>query len=103
MILLGTGLSFRSSRPGFPPGFTNHRAFVAAMSAPPLSPTTPRPGYQFLAGSVADDRFFFVNEPLIHASISVFVDYVANRTIRDVNAAWLASEPFQIICTTSPA
>ena len=80
--------------PGFPPGFTNHRAFVAAMSAPPLAPTTPRPGYQFLAGSVAEDRFFFVNEPLIHASISVFVDYVANRTIRDVSCGLAGERTF---------
>lgn len=80
--------------PGFPPGFTNHRAFVAAMSAPPLAPTTPRPGYQFLAGSVAEDRFFFVNEPLIHASISQFVDYVANRTIRDVNCGLAGERTF---------
>lgn len=80
--------------PGFPPGFTNHRAFVAAMSAPPLSPTTPRPGYQFLAGSVTEDRFFFVNEPLIHASISVFVDYVANRTIRDVSCGLAGERTF---------
>lgn len=80
--------------PGFPPGFTNHRAFVAAMSAPPLAPTTPRPGYQFLAGSVAEDRFFFVNEPLIHASISEFVDYVANRTIRDVNCGLAGERTF---------
>jgi pimeloyl-ACP methyl ester carboxylesterase len=77
--------------PGFPPGFTNHQAFVAAMSAPPLSPTTPRPGYNFLAGSVAEDRFFFVNEPLIHANIAQFVDYVATRTIRDVSCG-LAGE-----------
>jgi pimeloyl-ACP methyl ester carboxylesterase len=80
--------------PGFPPGFTNHQAFVAAMSAPPLSPTTPRPGYNFLAGSVAEDRFFFVNEPLIHASISVFVDYVANRTIRDVSCGLAGERTF---------
>ena len=80
--------------PGFPPGFTNHRAFVAAMSAPPLSPTTPRPGYQFLAGSVAEDRFFFVNEPLIHANIAVFVDYVANRTIRDVSCGLAGERTF---------
>ena len=80
--------------PGFPPGFTNHRAFVAAMSAPPLAPTTPRPGYQFLAGSVAEDRFFFVNEPLIHASISEFVDYVANRTIRDVSCGLAGERTF---------
>jgi pimeloyl-ACP methyl ester carboxylesterase len=80
--------------PGFPPGFTNHRVFVAAMSAPPLSPTTPRPGYQFLAGSVAEDRFFFVNEPLIHANIAVFVDYVANRTVRDVNCGLAGEQTF---------
>ena len=83
-----------SPLPGFPPGFSNHRAFVAAMSAPPLAPTTPRPGYQFLAGSVAEDRFFFVNEPLIHASISVFVDYVANRTIRDVSCGLAGERTF---------
>ena len=80
--------------PGFPPGFTNHQAFVAAMSAPPLSPTTPRPGYNFLAGSVAEDRFFFVNEPLIHANIAVFVDYVTNRTVRDVNCGLAGERTF---------
>src|SRR5919205_947761 len=40
--------------PGFE-GLTNHRAWVAVMSAPPVGPTTPRPGYFFLAGSVAND------------------------------------------------
>ncbi len=83
-----------SPLPGFPPGFSNHRAFVAAMSAPPLSPTTPRPGYNFLAGSVAEDRFFFVNEPLIHDNIAGFVDYVANRTIRDVNCGLAGERTF---------
>lgn len=80
--------------PGFPPGFTNHRAFVATMSAPPLSPTTPRPGYNFLAGSVAEDRFFFANEPLVHANIAQFVDYVANRTVRDVNCGLAGERTF---------
>jgi pimeloyl-ACP methyl ester carboxylesterase len=83
-----------SPLPGFPPGFTNHRAFVAAMSAPPLSPTTPRPGYNFLAGSVAEDRFFFVNEPLIHDNIALFVDYVPNRTVRDVNCGLAGERTF---------
>jgi pimeloyl-ACP methyl ester carboxylesterase len=80
--------------PGFPPGFTNHQAFVATMSAPPLSPTTPRPGYNFLAGSVAEDRFFFANEPLVHANIATFVDYVATRTIRDVNCGLAGERTF---------
>jgi pimeloyl-ACP methyl ester carboxylesterase len=80
--------------PGFPPGFTNHQAFVATMSAPPLSPTTPRPGYNFLAGSVAEDRFFFANEPLVHANIATFVDYVATRTIRDVSCGMAGERTF---------
>ncbi len=86
-----TGLS---PIPGFPPGFTNHQAFVATMSAPPLSPTTPRPGYNFLAGSVAEDRFFYANEELVHANIATFVDYVATRTIRDVNCGLAGERTF---------
>ncbi len=77
--------------PGFPPGFTNHRAWVAAMVAPPLSPTTPRPGYAFLAGSVENDSFTYADEALVHANIRTFVDYVAARTVRDVSCS-LAGE-----------
>ncbi|MGB7924204.1 MAG: hypothetical protein WCF57_13260 [Pyrinomonadaceae bacterium] len=80
--------------PGFPPGFTNHQAFVATMSAPPLSPTTPRPGYNFLAGSVAEDRFFYANEALVHANIATFVNYVATRTIRDVSCGLAGERTF---------
>ena len=80
--------------PGFPPGFTNHRAWVAAMAAPPLTPTTPRPGYYFLAGSVAEDRFFFADEALTHANIRGFVDYVATRTIRDLNCGLAGERTF---------
>jgi pimeloyl-ACP methyl ester carboxylesterase len=72
--------------PGFE-GLTNHRAWVAVMSAPPVSPTTPRPGYYFLAGSVANDSLTYADEPLVHANIATFVDYVANRTIRDVSCS----------------
>jgi pimeloyl-ACP methyl ester carboxylesterase len=83
-----------SPLPGFPPGFTNHRAWVAAMSAPPVGPTTPRPGYFFLAGSVAEDRYFFADEPLVHANINTFVDYVANRTVRDVSCSLAGDRTF---------
>jgi pimeloyl-ACP methyl ester carboxylesterase len=80
--------------PGFPPGFTNHRAWVAAMSAPPVGPITPRPGYFFLAGSVDEDRFFYADEPLVHANIATFVDYVANRTVRDVSCGLAGERTF---------
>lgn len=72
--------------PGFPPGFTNHQVFVAGMTAPPLSPLGPRPGFYQLAGSLAEDRFFFADEPLVYANVAQFVDYTALRTLRDLNA-----------------
>jgi pimeloyl-ACP methyl ester carboxylesterase len=77
--------------PGFPPGLTNHQAFVLALSAPPLSPVTPRPGYFNAAGNFAEDRFFFVSEPLLHANIATFFDYTPVRSLRDLNCG-LAGE-----------
>ena len=72
--------------PGFPPGFTNHRAFVAVMTAPPPSPLAPLPGYFNLAGSAAEDRFFFANESLVHLNIAQFLDVTPIRTLRDLTA-----------------
>jgi pimeloyl-ACP methyl ester carboxylesterase len=60
--------------PGFPPGITNHQAFVLALSAPPVSPLTPRPGYYNLAGNFLEDRFFYANEALVHANLATFLD-----------------------------
>lgn len=77
--------------PGFPPGLTNHQALVLALSAPPLSPLAPRPGYFNLAGSVAEDRFFYANESLVHANLAGFVDYTPIRSLRDLNCG-LAGE-----------
>lgn len=77
--------------PGFPPGITNHQAFVLALSAPPLSPLAPRPGYYNLAGSFVEDRFFYANEQLVHDNVSVFVDYTTIRSLRDLNCG-LAGE-----------
>lgn len=77
--------------PGFPPGLTNHQAFVLALSAPPLSPLAPRPGYYNLAGSVTEDRFFYANESLVHANLATFFDYTPIRSLRDLNCG-LAGE-----------
>ena len=77
--------------PGFPPGLTNHQAFVLALSAPPVSPLTPRPGYFNVAGSFVEDRFFFANESLLHANIATFFDYTPIRSLRDLNCG-LAGE-----------
>lgn len=77
--------------PGFPPGITNHQAFVLALSAPPLSPLAPRPGYFNLAGNFLEDRFFFANEQLVHDDLAGFVDYTPTRALRDLNCG-LAGE-----------
>lgn len=77
--------------PGFPPGTTNHQAFVLALSAPGVTPLSPRPGYYNLAGSFAEDRFFFANEPLVHANLATFFDYTPIRSLRDLNCG-LAGE-----------
>ena len=77
--------------PGFPPGLTNHQAFVLALSAPPVSPLTPRPGYFNVAGSFVEDRFFFANESLLHANVATFFDYTPIRSLRDLNCG-LAGE-----------
>ena len=77
--------------PGFPPGLTNHQVFVLALSAPPVSPLTPRPGYFLVAGSVEENKFTFANEPLLQANIGVFNDYVAIKSIADVSCG-LAGE-----------
>ncbi|HEV2763578.1 MAG TPA: hypothetical protein VGV38_11425 [Pyrinomonadaceae bacterium] len=80
--------------PGFPAGFTNHRAWVAAMTAPPLNPTAPRPGYAFLAGSIEEDRVFFANESLMRANASQFVDYVTTHTLRDMTCGLAGERTF---------
>ena len=77
--------------PGFPPGITNHQAFVLALSAPPLSPLAPRPNYYNLAGNFLEDRFFYANESLVHQNLAGFVDYAPIRSLRDLNCG-LAGE-----------
>ena len=77
--------------PGFPPGITNHQAFVLALSAPPLSPLAPRPEYYNLAGNFVEDRFFYANESLVHANVATFLDYTPIKSLRDLNCG-LAGE-----------
>ena len=77
--------------PGFPPGITNHQAFVLALSAPPVSPLAPRPGYYNLAGNFLEDRFFYANESLVHANVATFLDYTPIKSMRDLNCG-LAGE-----------
>jgi pimeloyl-ACP methyl ester carboxylesterase len=83
-----------SPLPGFPPGFTNHQAWMAILSIPQISPTTPRPNYFFTAGDAQQDRLFFANDALLRANVAQFVDYAAVRTIRDVNCGLAGDRTF---------
>lgn len=80
--------------PGFPPGLTNHQVFVLALSAPPLSPLTPRPGYFNVAGSFVEDRFFFANESLIHANLATFLDYATIKSLSDLSCGLAGDTTF---------
>jgi pimeloyl-ACP methyl ester carboxylesterase len=83
-----------SPLPGFPPGLTNHQAFVAFLSVPNISPITPRPNYFLAGGDAKKDRLFFANDALLRANIAQFVDYVALRTVRDVNCGLAGDRTF---------
>jgi pimeloyl-ACP methyl ester carboxylesterase len=80
--------------PGFPPRTTNHQAFVIALSAPVVTPLSPRPGYFNVAGNIAEDRFLFANEPLLHANLATFFDYTPIRSIRDLNCGLAGDTTF---------
>ena len=51
-------------------------------------------GFYQLAGSVAEDRFFFADEALVYANIAQFVDYTAYRTLRDLNCGLAGDRTF---------
>ena len=75
--------------PLFPPTLTSHQLLVnlLAVSAPgPIS--MPVPNYVFLAGSPAEDRFFFASEPRFFESVlSTFNNYVPIEVVRDVSCS----------------
>ena len=77
---------------------------MLALSATPLSPLSPRPGYFNIAGNFVEDRFFFANEPLVHANIATFVDYTTIRSLRDLNCGLAGETTFtsNLVSFTGP-
>lgn len=72
--------------PLFPPGFTNHQILLLTLSVPTPGPITmPVPGYFFLSGSLADDRFDFASEARLFDSIERFVAYAPLVLVRDIS------------------
>ena len=70
--------------PGFPPGLTNHQAFVVVMTLPnPLAPS-PRPGFTTATGDFTIDQLFFSSDARLFANLSVFNDVTSNGVARDL-------------------
>jgi pimeloyl-ACP methyl ester carboxylesterase len=70
--------------PGFPPGLTNHQAFVFILSTPnPIAPS-PRPGFITAAGNFSTDTLFFSDDARLGANIGQFNDVTANRVGQDL-------------------
>lgn len=81
-----TNPSGLSPIPIFPPGFSNHQVLVLVLSVPAPNPVTmPVPGYFLLAGSLAEDRFFFASEPRLYENVARFVAYSPLVLVRDVS------------------
>src|SRR5262249_50151031 len=72
--------------PGFPPGTTNRQAYVLVLTSPsPGPPASPfNAGFRLVAGSVAENRFFFASEAILASTIDRFNHYVAVAELRDV-------------------
>lgn len=78
--------------PGFPPGLTNHQAFVLILATPnPIAPS-PRPGFITAAGDVAGDQLFFSDDTRLAANIAVFDDVTSNRVMRDLHCSLAGTE-----------
>jgi pimeloyl-ACP methyl ester carboxylesterase len=77
-----------------PGGLTNHQVWVSMMSTAQIGPLQPRQNYFFLAGDVAQDRFYFADDRLARANMTHFSDYLALRTVRDVSCSLAGDTTF---------
>lgn len=77
---------------GFPPGLTNHQAFVFILSTPnPIAPS-PRPGFITAAGNFSTDTLFFSDDARLAANIGQFNDVTANRVGQDFYCSLAGTE-----------
>ena len=75
--------------PLFPPTFTSHQVMVLVGSVPAPGPISmPVPGYILVAGSFAEDRFFFASEErYLENILGTFNNYVPIAVVRDISCA----------------
>ncbi len=80
--------------PLFPPTWTSHQVMVAVGSLPAPGPVSmPVPGYILVAGSLAEDRFFFASEERYLTNIlGTFNNYAPNPLVRDISCALAGSD-----------
>lgn len=75
--------------PLFPPTLTSHQVMVLVGSLPAPGPVSmPVPGYILVAGSLAEDRFFYASEDrYLENIVSTFNNYTPIALLRDIPCA----------------
>jgi len=79
--------------PGFS-GLTNQQAFVAALSTPMITPSTPRPDYFLLAGDVPSGTFKTTDEALFTRVVDTFPNYLTSKNLLDLNCGLAGDDTF---------
>jgi hypothetical protein len=73
---------------GLPAGTTNHQMFVFLLATQPIGPGALfAPGYRLLAGSFAEDRFYYADERRVAFDIANFNNYIAWPIVRDIHCS----------------
>lgn len=72
--------------PLFPPTFTSHQVLVLTGSLPAPGPVSmPVPDYILVAGSLAEDRFFYASEDRYTRNVvGTFTNYAPTALLRDI-------------------
>ena len=75
--------------PLFPPTFSSRQVLLLTTTVPAPGPVTmPVPGYVLLAGSLAEERFFFASEERLTTNVlTTFNAYVPMPLLRDIPCA----------------
>lgn len=72
-------------------GISNIQAFAAVMSAPPVGPLTPKPGYAFLAADPATGELTYADSEYALRNVAGNVEYMSLGIVRDIDCG-LAGE-----------
>ncbi|MEP7012250.1 MAG: hypothetical protein ABJC13_18160 [Acidobacteriota bacterium] len=91
---VGLAASSPAAPSPFFPGLTNHQGMIFLLAVPQAGPLWPTANFIRCAGDVGQDRFFYSDESRVITFSSFFIDYVDNRTIRDISCSLAGERTF---------